>query len=208
MVLVAADRFDEAVYLLALAIVLDLLDGRVARRLRATSEFGRQLDSFSDAGSFGIAPAFLVYHANLQGLKSAGVLVAIVYLLAGMFRLGRHNLLSDVHAKARRTMGLPIPIGASYLMAVVLLRDSIPPAAAAGVVLLMACAMVTRWKLPELRGSGAVTAMLGVGIANYLAFLAWPGWYTAGWWTLWNLAIVAAARTEDRRLGLDPSTEP
>ena len=62
------ERYDQAVYLLVLAIVLDMLDGQVARWLGATSEFGRQLDSFADAISSGFAPALLVWLAVLQPL--------------------------------------------------------------------------------------------------------------------------------------------
>jgi CDP-diacylglycerol--serine O-phosphatidyltransferase len=207
MILAAAGRFDMAVYLLCLAIVLDMLDGRVARLLRATSEVGRQLDSFCDAVSFGAAPALLIYLAILHELGPLGVAPALVYLFAGLYRLSRFNLVSDVHTKARRTMGVPIPIGASYLMAAVLLRGEIPTVAAAVVVLAMAAGMVSRRRLPELKGMGPVTAMLLVGVVNYLVFVAWPNWYTAGWWTLWNVCIVLAARVEDRRLALEPSVE-
>jgi CDP-diacylglycerol--serine O-phosphatidyltransferase len=207
MVLAARDRFDMAVYVLVLAIILDMLDGRVARLLRATSEFGRQLDSFSDAVSCGAAPALLVHLAVLHELGALGIASAVVYLLAGLFRLGRFNLLSDAHSKAHRTLGVPIPIGAGYLLAVVLMRDRLPPIAAAAVVMFMAAGMISRWRLPELKGAGLVTAMLGVGILNYLAVVLWPNWYTVGWWNLWNMLIILAARLEDRRLSLEPSVE-
>ena len=207
MLLATTGQFELAVYVLCLAIVLDLLDGRAARALRATSEFGRQLDSFSDACSFGVAPALLVYIALLRDLGPVGILVAVVYMLAGVFRLARHNMLSDAHAKAKRTMGLPIPIAASHLMAITLMRDELPPAVAAGIVVLMAVFMATRWKLPELKGVGPVTFLMAIGIVNYLVFVSLPNWYTAGWWTFWNLLIVGAARTEDRRHALEISIE-
>jgi CDP-diacylglycerol--serine O-phosphatidyltransferase len=207
MILAAAGRFEAAVYLFVLAFILDMLDGRVARLLRATSEIGRQLDSFSDAVSFGAAPALLVYLAVLHEMGPAGLVPALLYLFAGLFRLSRFNLLSDVHTKARRTMGVPIPIGASYLMAAVLMRDRLPAAAAAVVVLAVAAGMISRGRLPDMKGLGPVTAMLLVGMVNYLVFVAWPNWYTVGWWTVWNLLIVLVARVEDRRLALAPSVE-
>jgi CDP-diacylglycerol--serine O-phosphatidyltransferase len=207
-VLAAHGRFDRAVYVLCLAIVLDMLDGRVARLLRATSEFGRQLDSFSDAISFGAAPALLVHLAILRELGALGIATAVVYVLTGLFRLARFNLLSDFNTKSRRTLGLPIPIGASYLMAVVLMREHLPPIIGAAIVLFMAGGMASRWRLPELKGIGPVTAMLGVGIINYLTFVAWPNWYTFGWWNFWNVLIVLASRVEGRRLALETSAEP
>ena len=207
MVVAAGGRFDAAVYLLVLAIVLDTIDGRVARWLNATSDFGRELDSISDAISSGAAPALLVYLAVLRPLGAVGIAVAVVYLLAGIYRLARFNVISDAHSKARRTLGLPIPIGASYLMAAVLMRDQLPAAAAAGVALVAAVGMASRWRLPALKGANLATAMLGVGILNYLTFVAWPNWYTVGWWNFWNLLTLLVAWGADRRLGLEATAQ-
>jgi CDP-diacylglycerol--serine O-phosphatidyltransferase len=207
-VLAAQGRFDAAVYMLVLAITLDMLDGRVARLLRATSEFGRQMDSFSDAISCGAAPALLAYLAILRELGVLGLVTALLFVLMGFFRLARFNLLSDVHTKSPRTMGLPIPIGASYLMALVLMREHFPPIVGVALVLFMAAGMASRWRLPELKGIGPVTAMLGLGIINYLTFVFWPNWYTFGWWSFWNLLTILASRVEDRRLSLETSLEP
>ena len=145
----------------------------------------------------------LVYLSQLRPLGAVGIAVTVIYLLAGMYRLARYNLVSDAHSKARRTLGLPIPIGASYLMAVVLMRDQLPAAVAAGVTVLVAVGMASRWRLPALKGANLTTAMLGVGILNYLTFVAWPNWYTVGWWNFWNLLIIIVARGEDRRLGVE-----
>ncbi len=207
MLLASTGRFDEAVYLLFLAIFLDILDGRLARLLRATSSFGQQLDSFSDALSFGVAPAFLVYQAILHELGPLGVAAALFYLLMGVYRLARFNLLSDAHTKAKRTLGVPIPIGAGYLMAVVLMRREINPLTALAVVVAMALMMVTRWRLPDLKGICLVSAMLLVGLFNYVAVVIWPNWYTVGWWNLWNVLIVLAARFEDRRMALETASQ-
>lgn len=199
MLQVAAGEFERAVYLLVLAVVLDMLDGPLARRLHATSVFGKHLDSFSDVSSFGVAPAFLIYHAELKPLGAFGVAVALGYLLAGVYRLARFNLVADPHRKSSRTMGVPIPVGAGYVMALALMRDRLPPWAVVGVIVVVAAAMVSRWRLPSLAGAGVVTAMLLVGICNYLAVVAWPNWYTVAWWNVWNLAILVAARSADRR---------
>lgn len=198
-----AGRYDRAVHLLVLAILLDALDGRIARWLRATSVFGKQLDSFCDVLSFGAAPALLVYHAELRPLGAAGLAVALTYLLAGVFRLARFNLLADPHAKARRTLGLPIPIGAGYLMALALMRERVPEVAGAATVLVVAAVMISRWRLPELHGASLVTATLLVGVLNYLALVAWPNWYTVLWWNVWNLVILVLARREDRRFAYE-----
>lgn len=206
--IVAADgAYDVAVYLLVVAVLLDMLDGRLARMLNATSTFGKQLDSFCDVLSFGAAPALLVYLALLRQLGFIGLAAALTYLLATVYRLARFNILSDPHAKSRRTLGVPAPVGAGYLMVLTLMRDQIDPLWGAVVVVAGAAAMISRWRLPELKGAGAVSAALVVGIFNYLAVVAWPNWYTVAWWNVWNLAILVAARFEDRRPAVEPARE-
>lgn len=196
----AADgAYDRAAYLLVVAIFLDTFDGRAARLLKATSRFGQQLDSFSDAISFGLAPAFLVLRANLGSLGDLGLAVVLLYVFAGVYRLGRFNLTADAHSKAKRTLGVPIPIGGGYLIVAVLMRDHLGAGATAAVVVAMALLMVSRWRLPELSGRSVVAGMLLVGICNYLAVVVWPSWLTVGWWNVWNVAILMAARAEDRR---------
>jgi CDP-diacylglycerol--serine O-phosphatidyltransferase len=197
--LAAADgRFELAVYLLFFSVMLDMADGRLARALKVTSKFGQEMDSLSDTVSFCVAPAFLVQRAMLQPLEGLGVAVAVTYILAGVFRLARFNLTSDEHTKARKTLGAPTPIAAGYLMALVLMRDQVPVAAGAALVLVMAMLMVSRIPLPELHGRGLVAMMLLVGLGNYLAVLIWPSWLTVIWWNVWNVAILLAARREDR----------
>ncbi len=206
MLAAAQGRYQLAVYLLLVAILLDAADGRLARWLKATSKFGQEMDSFSDALSFCAAPAFLAHQAVLRPLHGFGVVVSVLYLVAGVYRLARYNLTSDVHAKARKTMGVPTPIGAGYVLVLVLMRDEIPAAAGAAVLLVMAMLMVSRVGLPELRGRGFLAISMLIGLGNYLAVVVWTNWYTVGWWNLWNVVILLAARAEDRRFELSEST--
>ena len=78
--------------------------------------------------------------------------------------------------------------------------------AGAAVVLVMGMLMVSRIQLPELHGKSVVTAMLWIGLANYIAVLAWPNWFTVIWWNVWNALGLIAAYREDRRLELSEST--
>lgn len=200
-IIMAADgRFEMAVYLLVLAIFLDTMDGSIARWLGATSEFGQEMDSFSDALSFGAAPAFLVYAAVLKQFQPLGLAVCLVYLLCAVFRLTRFNLSSDAHLKESRTVGVPVPVAASYLMAAILLRGLMPKAWVALLVLFFAGLMVSRLRLPNLKGRNFVTLMIFVGIINYLVFVAAPTWKTAVLWAGWNVLILVAAGVKDRRL--------
>lgn len=201
MLATAHGKFELAVYCLIAAILLDMMDGRLARWLNATSKFGQEIDSFSDTISFCTAPAFLAYNACLTPLGGWGVAASLVYVLAGVFRLARFNLTSDEHAKSPRTLGVTTPVGAGYLMVLALMRAEVPPLWAAALVLLLAGLMVSRWRLPDLKGRSFVTAMMLVGILNYFAVVFRPGWPTVIWWNVWNVAILAAANWQERRRG-------
>jgi CDP-diacylglycerol--serine O-phosphatidyltransferase len=183
-----------------------VLDGTIARLLGATSDFGQEMDSFSDAISFGVAPAFLVYLAVLRPLGFWGLVVCLVYLLAGVARLTRFVLTSDAHVKELRTTGAPIPVAASYLMAAVLMRESMSAQAVVAVVLVMAVLMVSRIRLPSLRGKNIVSLMLLVGIVNYLVVVFRPSWLSIGWWNVWNACILLVAKIQSSRL--EPSEAP
>ena len=205
--LAAADgRFELAVYLLFVCIFLDMADGRLARALKVTSKFGQEMDSLSDTVSFCVAPAFLVQRAVLAPLEGVGVAVAMLYILAGVYRLARFNLTSDEHTKARKTLGAPTPIAAGYIMVLVLMRDHVPVPAGAALVLVMGMLMVSRIQLPELHGKSIVTRMMWVGLLSYAAVLVWPNWYTVIFWNVWNALVLIAAHREDRRLELSEST--
>ncbi len=204
--LAAADgRYELSVYLLFVCIFLDMADGRLARALKVTSKFGQEMDSLSDTVSFCVAPAFLVQRSVLAPLEGVGVAVAVLYILAGVFRLARFNLTSDEHTKSRKTLGAPTPVAAGYLMALVLMRDQVPVPAGAALVLIMGMLMVSRIQLPELHGKGIVSTMLLIGVANYLALVIWPSWYTVIWWNIWNAVILVTAHRQDRRLELSES---
>lgn len=114
-------RLEIAAWLIILAGVLDMLDGRIARLTRATSDFGKEYDSLADVVSFGVAPAILVWQWGLQGMGRWGWAVAFLFLVAGSVRLARFN----VHTAAddpHHFTGLPIPGGAGALALMVLLR--------------------------------------------------------------------------------------
>ncbi len=100
-----------ATALIPLALVLDVLDGRVARWRMRHSAMGRELDSLADVISFGVAPAVIAYGA---GMKGAGDVVVLVYFLAcGVSRLARFNVTADALAtdagKVKYFEGTPIP---------------------------------------------------------------------------------------------------
>ncbi len=110
--------FVTAAPLVAIAMVLDTLDGRIARMTGATSEFGEEFDSLADIVSFGVAPAVLVFSWGLESLGRLGWAVGFLYITAAAIRLARFN----IHGKSddkRFFVGLPSPAAAGILAATV-----------------------------------------------------------------------------------------
>lgn len=110
----ARGDWEQAAWMIILAGVFDMLDGRIARLAKATSSFGVEYDSLSDLVSFGVAPAFLLVHGALEPLGRLGLGLAFLYLTAGALRLARFNVLSG-GAEKSYFQGLPIPAAAGMV---------------------------------------------------------------------------------------------
>ena len=110
-------HFDLAAIAIFIAMVLDGLDGRVARMTNTQSAFGAEYDSLSDMVSFGVAPALILYVWALKPLGKLGWLAAFTYCACAALRLARFNTkLEDEHQDKRFFQGLPSP-GAAALLA-------------------------------------------------------------------------------------------
>lgn len=107
------EKYEYAVWLVFLALILDSLDGHVARIFGNETAFGRELDSLADAVSFVVAPCMLVYNAFSQNSPMVLLLVIVFYLCAGIFRLARFNV-NPTHGGCFE--GLPTPAAALTLM--------------------------------------------------------------------------------------------
>ncbi len=103
-------RLLAGTVLVLVAGVLDGLDGRVARLVGATSDFGEELDSLADAVSFAVAPSIIAFHAGLQGLGRIGWAACFVFAACGVIRLARFNAAPHDH---HWFIGLPIPSAAA-----------------------------------------------------------------------------------------------
>ncbi len=108
------NRFDLAALGVFCAMVLDSLDGRVARMTNTQSAFGEQMDSLSDMVSFGAAPALIAYEWGLKGLGRWGWIAAFVYCACAALRLARFNVNTGVVDK-RYFQGLPSPAAAALV---------------------------------------------------------------------------------------------
>lgn len=120
LVFTADGRYAEAAVAIFVAMIMDALDGRVARLMKATSQFGVEFDSLADVVSFGVAPAFLVYAFALSSLGRPAWFAAFLFVICGALRLARFNVHTGV-ADKRFFMGLPIPAGAGVLASAVIL---------------------------------------------------------------------------------------
>ncbi len=108
------DRPTESMALIAIAAILDALDGRMARVLNATSKMGEEIDSLADAINFGVAPAFIVWALLLDGTR-VGWIVVLLYAVCIVLRLARFNAMLDVEGPAFEKeffTGMPAPAGA------------------------------------------------------------------------------------------------
>jgi CDP-diacylglycerol--serine O-phosphatidyltransferase len=132
--------FEVAAKAIGVAVVLDGLDGRIARLTNTTSDFGREMDSLADVITFGIAPAVLAYTWGIQFVMPGGLLpdhragyfFAFLYLLSGAARLARFNVQTNPvpknpgRADRKYFVGLPIPAAAGIVAAIVYAADSAP----------------------------------------------------------------------------------
>ncbi|MGV3741502.1 MAG: CDP-diacylglycerol--serine O-phosphatidyltransferase [Burkholderiaceae bacterium] len=117
-------KFDHASIAIFIAMVLDSVDGRVARLTNTQSEFGEQYDSLSDMLSFGAAPALVIYEWSLRGLGKLGWLAAFVYCAGAALRLARFNTNIGVVDK-RYFQGLPSPAAAALVAGFVWLMEDL-----------------------------------------------------------------------------------
>jgi CDP-diacylglycerol---serine O-phosphatidyltransferase len=104
-------RIYLALGLLPLALILDIADGKVARRHRQQSPFGQELDSLADIVSFGVAPAALAYAVGMRG--AVDLIILLYFVVCGISRLARYNVtageLADAAGKVKYFEGTPIP---------------------------------------------------------------------------------------------------
>ena len=112
-------NFNLAVIFILLAAILDALDGRIARLIKGTSDFGKELDSLTDFVSFGIAPALIIYFWELNTFGKLGWTITLLYSVCCVLRLARFNLTNinkNESWKMNYFEGIPSPIGAILIL--------------------------------------------------------------------------------------------
>ena len=112
-------NFSLAVTLILFAAILDALDGRIARLIKGTSEFGKELDSLTDFVSFGIAPVFILYFWELSKYGKLGWAIALIYSVCCVLRLARFNLTKVENQQDWKNNffeGVPSPAGGILIL--------------------------------------------------------------------------------------------
>jgi len=112
-------NYSLAVIFIVFASILDALDGRIARLIKGTTEFGKELDSLTDFVSFGIAPAFILYFWELKNFGKIGWAITLIFSVCCVLRLARFNLTKiseDAEWKLNYFEGVPSPAGAGLAL--------------------------------------------------------------------------------------------
>ncbi|CAH8773243.1 CDP-diacylglycerol--serine O-phosphatidyltransferase [Paenibacillus dendritiformis] len=146
------NNYDLAALMIIIAMLLDGLDGRVARALNAQSEFGKELDSLSDVISFGVAPAFIMYVVAFSDMNPAlGWVVTAIFPICGALRLARFNVKAGIPGYF---IGLPIPAAGGVACTLALFHESIPAPYLIIAMLLLSYLMVSTVKYPNFKKVG------------------------------------------------------
>jgi CDP-diacylglycerol--serine O-phosphatidyltransferase len=168
-------HFKWAAIAICLAVLLDGLDGRIARMTNTVSDFGREMDSLADVITFGIAPAVLAFawgiqfveppvdRITLDQLRNAGYFFAFLFLLCGALRLARFNIQKNPVPKnpgrpdRKYFVGLPIPAAAGTVAGVVYAFGSTPlrwwvfAVGWLGLLFLLSFLMISTWRYPSFK---------------------------------------------------------
>lgn len=192
------EQWAAAITMIIVAGVLDGMDGRIARLLRAQSKFGAELDSLSDVIAFGVAPAMILFFWSLQDAPKFGWTAALAVAVCCALRLARFNSRMDAdfqpHKSAGFNTGIPAPAGAGlsfvpvYLWLVTgndLFREwfVVMPWALAVAMLMISAIPTYSWSSIRLRRSWRLFALAGVGLLG-------AALVTVPWLTLLAVSIL------------------
>lgn len=139
-------QYELAGTLIIAAALFDNLDGRIARRLNATSEFGKELDAMADLVSFGVAPATISYTLIFAHVGWAGCALVLIFPICATLRLARYNVLSG----KGYFVGLPVAVAGSILTGTAIIGQSLPITVHAFVLIALAGLMLSTLKLPKI----------------------------------------------------------
>lgn len=145
LVLALEQEFIRGGLMILLAGVMDYLDGKVARKLQVSSDFGKELDSLADLVSFGVAPAILAYALQLSDWGYFGLAIALTFVMCGALRLARFN----VTTFSGIFMGVPITVAGGIVALLVIYLGKLPVLVLPIAMLLLSWLMISKLKVPK-----------------------------------------------------------
>jgi len=207
-------EYATAAPFIGFAVVLDMLDGRIARLTNTTSEFGVEFDSMADIISFGVAPALLSFCWGLQALGRLGWAASFMFVAAAAMRLARFNIQSGGDGDKRYFVGMPSPAAAAILASTVFafpdgLHDYRAALPALAMVLVPAALMVSTirfrsFKTIDSKTRRPYTVLIFVA-AGIVAIATHPQWtLVAIAYTYLASAFIGMAITRVKRRGSAP----
>lgn len=149
--LIIDGRPDSGAAFIIVGMLMDGLDGRLARSLGVSSEFGKELDSLSDLVTFGVAPAFVTYTLALEEFGLAGIIIAFIFPLCGAIRLARFNVVEPTPGSF---IGMPITMAGGILTIIMTYQNVIPHGLLAVITLVLAYFMISSVKYPDFKKVG------------------------------------------------------
>lgn len=185
-------QMDLAAYFVVAALVADSLDGRAARYFGVSGEFGKELDSLCDAGSFGVAPAVMAFIYALKDFGWAGYCVAAFFACCVAFRLARFNV--NVSTVKGYFMGLPSPCGGAVVATFLTMKLAIPGWAFMAFVVFVGYLMVSGVKYPDFKGQGdkiqAAPVIITLATVGTLLFYQRDAWLFAPFFAFMLFGLV------------------
>lgn len=146
----ASGQFNNAAILILIGMMLDSMDGRLARMLNADTVLGKELDSLADVVTFGVAPSFLMYYTYFFQFEMLGIAVAGLFPLFGAYRLARFNI-STNKSNSNYFVGVPITAAGGIIALLTLFGDSIPNIVTTVIFTALCFLMVSTIKLPSFK---------------------------------------------------------
>lgn len=169
----AEGDYKNAAILILIGMMLDSMDGRIARMLRVDSDLGKELDSLADVVTFGVAPAMMAYYTYFSDFGVLGMAISGLFPLFGAYRLARFNINAVKSSNAYFT-GVPITAGGGLLTLLTLFHGKMPEIILPIAFFVICYLMVSTIKIPSLKDiplpKYGILITLFLGYAIYIVF--------------------------------------
>lgn len=169
----ALGDYKNAAILILIGMMLDSMDGRIARMLNVESELGKELDSLADIVTFGVAPAMMAYYSYFSDFGKFGMAISGLFPLFGAYRLARFNI-NAVKSSLHYFTGVPITAGGGLLTLLTLFHGKMPAIILPLAFFVICYLMVSTIKIPSLKDiplpKYGIIITLFLGYAIYIVF--------------------------------------